>query len=211
MQASGIEQGTKGDDLVIAWSSIDRSGEFIERDKIDQCPQAGNPSDQLLCCCRVIIYPSEQHIADQDTTVIVHRLGQQRRFECCQIMRAIDRHHLRTQRVISSRQTHREVDLMQIQFDHSWKLINSANRRNGDMSPAQLQSRPISEYPHGGRDGVDIVERFAHAHEHHVTWSHAGMSRCRQYLANNFVGRELPHQAHAGGVAKSTPHLAANL
>ena len=140
-----------------------------------------------------IVFFLQQHILKRHAAVGFRDVGAHRVDQVTDRIPLIDRHHVGAQLVVGRMQRNREVHL-KFFFGEFENAGHQADRRHGEAARAHVKSGGIVQ-PFDRRPPVRVVvERFAHAHEHHVA------ERLRQ-VGGEFAffradGAQLPRRPH---------------
>mmetsp|Transcript_12434 Transcript_12434/g.52067 ORF Transcript_12434/g.52067 Transcript_12434/m.52067 type:complete len:427 (-) Transcript_12434:1351-2631(-) len=171
-----------------------------------------------------VVYASQEDVLEEHVPLVPPRalpreVLAQRPEEPLQVVLAVDGHDPRPNLIRGGVQRHRQRSgrLLQVPLN----LRHQAGGGHCDFVSRKCQASRVRQHVHRGQHSVHVVQRLAHAHEHHVggffSLAYVGAApSARQaprvhHLLDDLRGGEVLPQPHLGGEAELAVHRAPQL
>ena len=188
----------------------------VERDQVDLGRQAAHQLDELARVLGAVVHALHHGVLERDGFALL-ALGIARagRHQFGDRIFLVERHELRAQFVVGRMQRHREryVGGFGQLVDHR----HQARGRERDALVGEAQAEIVAHDAHRGDDVIEVEQRLAHAHHHHVgelalmVRHVAQVLRRHPHLADDLGGGKIAIETLRRGAAELAVQTAADL
>jgi hypothetical protein len=125
-------------------------------------------------------------------------------------MLAVHRHDAAARGFVGGVQAHAQVEARHPRLAQALDAVDGPDRADREALLRDLHAARVAQQAQHVQQ-VGVVQRLAHAHEHHVLELPAQHVPGHQQLGHDLVRPQVPQQPHARGLAEGAAHLAAHL